>query len=95
MSTTGFGFKLYKVMQGFQQSGVLTTGTRPREAGLLLIGLGTAAIVIGIGISDHMLTVRDLKRIGPIRLRRPSLSMAILMAAFNVALFATLLARAL
>jgi putative membrane protein len=93
MSTTGFGFTLYKVMQGFQQSGVLTTGTTPREAGLLLIGLGTAAIVIGI--SDHVFTVRDLRRIGPIRLRRPSLSMAVLMAAFNVALFATLLARVL
>ena len=93
MSTSSFGFTIYKVMQGFEQSGVLKDGTSPREVGLFLIGLGTAAMVIGI--VDHAFVLRELRQIDTVPRRRPTMTIAVMTAVFNLALFVTVFTKVL
>jgi putative membrane protein len=93
LSTSGFGFTLYKVLQGFQQSGMLPAGNTPRQVGLFMIGVGTVAMVIGL--IDHVLTLRTLRLLKPLGLRRPAMNMAIVMAAASGVLFVTVFIRAL
>ena len=94
LSMSSFGFTLYKVLQGFQQAGtLLPTDKTPRQVGLFLIGLGTAAMVLGI--VDYWLVLRELRLLKHIRMRRPVMTMAILMAVFGVALFVSVVARVL
>lgn len=93
LSTGGFGFTLYKVLQGFQESGLLSAGNTPRQIGLLLIGLGTVAMLIGV--VDYLFVLREIRLLKDIRLRRPVMNMAILMAALGTVLFVTVFAKVL
>ncbi len=48
LSMTSFGFTIYKLLQGFAQGGSqVIQDASPRVIGLLLTGLGTAAMVMG------------------------------------------------
>ena len=93
LSTGGFGFTLYKVLQGFQQSGLLPAGNTPRQVGLSLIGLGTVAMLIGV--IDYLFVLREVRLLKAIRLRRPAMNMAILMAVLGTVLFVTVFAKVL
>ena len=47
-SMIGFGFTLYKILQAIQEAGrELPRETTPRNAGLVLIAMGVAALIIG------------------------------------------------
>jgi len=49
LSLLSFGFTIYKVLEGFQETsgGQLASGQTPRNAGLVLTGLGTLSMLMG------------------------------------------------
>jgi putative membrane protein len=86
LSMISFGFTIYKVLEGLRDSGVheIPLGN-PRTVGLFLIGLGTASIAAGTVEYWHGLG--ELRLYGPIRTRRPSFTIAMIMSATGLALF--------
>jgi putative membrane protein len=62
LSMIGFGFTIYKVLQGMQKEGILLTPRvqGPRNIGLLLIGLGTLSALMGC--FEYWLAARDLHK---------------------------------
>jgi putative membrane protein len=94
LSMNSFGFTIYKVLDGFQQAGLrLPRDQTPRNVGLFLSALGTAAIVMGI--LEYLTTIRTLRQFQAIRLGRPSLAMALLMSVGGVFLFVSITMRLL
>jgi putative membrane protein len=86
LSLDSFGFTIYKVLQGFAESGAaLPSGETPRYVGLFLTGLGTLAMVMGA--VEYVQTLRDLHTLRQIKLRRPAFIMALLMSVMGVLLF--------
>ena len=93
LSLLSFGFTIYKLLQGFQAGGVvLRAEDSPRRVALFLAVLGAAAIR---GTFVFLAVMRDLKRLHPVRLLRPSLVMAIIMGVANLSLFFGILTKAL
>jgi putative membrane protein len=94
LSLSSFGFTIYKILQGFQQAGMLLPKVdTPRNVGLFLIGLGTAAMVMGLVEYWHAL--KELRVLKHIRLRRPVLTMSILMTVMGLVLFVAVISKAL
>ena len=86
LSLLSFGFTIYKVLEGFAQAGrVLPREQTPRNVGLFLTAMGTAAMVMGT--IEYLQTIRELRHLRPVRLLRPSFVMALLMSVAGVALF--------
>jgi len=86
LSLSSFGFTIYKVLQGFAETGVtLPHGQTPRFVGLVLTGFGTLAMVMGA--VEYTQALRDLRRFMDIRLARPVFIMAILMSILSLVLF--------
>jgi putative membrane protein len=79
LSMISFGFTIYKVLEGFQQSGAnMPHDYNPRAVGLFLTGLGTAAIVAGT--IEYWQRLGELRAIHPIKTWRPSFVMALIMS---------------
>ena len=94
LSMISFGFTIYKILQGFQQSaGATGTPPNPRTVGLLLIGLGTMAVVMGT--IEYWQRRRELLVYGPIKLWRPSFAMAVVMSVLGLVLFFGIVSRLL
>ena len=92
LSMNSFGFTIYKVLEGFVNSGAtLPRGDTPREMGLFLTGLGTVAMVMGT--VEYVQTLRDLHSITEVRLRRPAFLMALLMSVMGVVLFFSIVTK--
>jgi putative membrane protein len=86
LSMNSFGFTIYKVLEALQQAGrEFPRDQTPRNVGLFLSALGTAAIVMGT--LEYLGTVRTLRRFQAMRLGRPSLVMALLMSIGGAFLF--------
>lgn len=86
LSMNSFGFTLYKVLQALQQAGrELPRDQTPRNVGLFLSALGTAAMVMGI--VEYLATIETLRPFQVIRPGRPSLVMALLMSVGGVFVF--------
>ena len=86
LSLLSFGFTIYKVLEGFAQAGrVLPREQTPRNVGLFLTAMGTAAMVMGT--IEYWQTIKELRHLRPVRLLRPSFVMALLMSVAGVALF--------
>ncbi len=94
LSMISFGFTIYKVLEGFRGTGIedIPHGN-PRNIGLFLIGLGTACIVMGT--IEYWHGLGELRMYGPIRTRRPSFTIALILSAFGVVLFASIAWRVL
>lgn len=93
LSMYSFGFTIYKLLQGFQaKGGLLPQAETPRNIGLFLIGMGTFAMIMGT--IEYLGTVHELRKLGPVRLTRPSLLMALLMSAMGLVLFFGIVVRA-
>lgn len=93
LSMYSFGFTLYKLLEGFQAKGGLLPQTdTPRNIGLFLIGMGTFAMIMGT--IEYLATVHELRKLGPVRLVRPSFLMALLMCAMGLILFFGIVVRA-
>ena len=94
LSLSSFGFTIYKVLQGFAESGVhLPHNETPRSAGIFLTALGTMAMVMGA--IEYVHTLRDLRTHLDISLARPAFVMAVLMSVTGLFLFFSILAKVL
>jgi putative membrane protein len=94
LSMISFGFTIYKVLQGFQASGVvLLNENLPRNMGLFLIGMGTFAIVFGT--IEYWHTIKELRHLLPVRLARPSFIIAVVMSLLGTLMFFSIITRLL
>ncbi len=92
LSLSSFGFTIYKVLQGLASSGVdLPRRGTPTYVGLFLTGMGTVAIVLGV--VEFAQTLRELRTFTDVRLIRPALVLAILIAGMGLFLFVSIFAR--
>jgi putative membrane protein len=86
LSMLGFGFTIYRVLEGFQEAGrELPNAHTPRNVGLFLTGLGTMAMVMGT--IEYWQVIKEVRHFRVVRLARPSLIMAVLMAVGGLFLF--------
>lgn len=93
-SMSSFGFTIYKVLQGFAQSGVaLPHDHTPRYVGLILTGLGTLAMVMGT--VEYAQALEGLRRLMDLRLARPVFGMALLMSLMGLIFFFGIVTRLL
>lgn len=94
LSMVSFGFTIYKILQGFAESGTaLGAAAQPRVVALFLIGLGNVSIVFGT--LEYWQTARELSRHQLIPIWRPSFTMAVLIVVFSVFLFFAVIFKAL
>ncbi len=93
LSMFSFGFTIYKILQAFQGAGQLPQGYTPRSAGLLLIGLGTFAMVMGT--IEYWGTLREVHHVQSFRIARPALIMALVMSVLGLFLFFGIVVRLL
>ena len=92
LSMISFGFTIYKILQGFQESGgVAAHGYSPRAVGLFLTGLGTVAMVAGT--IEYWQRIGELREITPIKTWRPSLVMALIMSVTGTFVFLSIVFR--
>ena len=93
LSLLSFGFTIYKVLEGFQESGSLGVGTEgtPRQAGLFLTGMGTIAMVMGT--IEYVQTLKLLRQLQKFRLARPPLIMAVMMSVTGLFLFFSIITK--
>jgi putative membrane protein len=94
LSMISFGFTIYKVLEGFQESGsVHPDGLSPKNAGLVLIGLGSLSIISGTIEYWHRLGSmggnQQIKRI------TPAFVMAMVWSALGIAAFFGIINRVL
>ncbi len=82
LSMIGFGFTLYKVLQGF---GDTIRPAAARNGGLFLIGLGTVAVLFGW--LEYWQVAREMRRHHGQALRRFPLLLAALVALLGILLF--------
>jgi putative membrane protein len=86
LSMVSFGFTIYKILQGLQQSGTtLGPAAEPRVVALFLIGVGNLSILMGT--MEYWFRAKELSVHGDIPIWRPSFVMAVLIAVLSVFLF--------
>lgn len=94
LSMISFGFTIYKILQGFEQSGTdLGEAAQPRVVGLFLIGLGTISMVMGT--SEYWHRAKELSAYTSIPIWRPSFIMAVLIMLLSIFLFVAVAFRLL
>jgi putative membrane protein len=94
LSMISFGFTIYKVLQGFQESGSkLPSDHTPRNIGLFLIGLGTISMVMGTIAYWQMFKELCLMQHFP--LWRPSFVIALVMSGLGLFLFVGIVVKVL
>jgi putative membrane protein len=95
LSMISFGFTIYKLLQGFQESGNLI-GQRydPRNAGLFLVGLGT--ISMAMGTLEYFYSMKELGKLQPVKIwHRPTLIMALTISVVGVSTFLSITLKAI
>ncbi len=94
LSMISFGFTIYKLLEGFQHGGGALPHTEtPRNAGLVLVGLGTISMLLGS--IEYWLTLRDLAHTMVVRLWRPAFVIALVMSVTGMLLFFSIILRLL
>ena len=94
LSMISFGFTIYKVLQGFQESGdVIPHGYSPRTVGLFLTGLGTVAMVAGT--VEYFERLKILREYHTVKTWRASLVMAVIMSVVGLLVFVSIIAKLL
>lgn len=92
LSMISFGFTIYKLLEGLRDSGFDSVPFgNPRNVGLFLIGLGTVALCAGLW--DYWNSVAELRSYHPVRTRRPSFVIAVILAATGVVIFVSIAIR--
>jgi len=72
LSLLCFGFTIYSVLKAFEEAGKIPPGANidtPRTVGLILTGMGTLAILMGL--IQYVLWLRELAHHGTFPLTRP------------------------
>lgn len=94
LSMTSFGFTIYKLLQGFEQTaGHLVGDGSPRAIGLFLTGLGTVAMVMGS--VEYWYRLEALRQKHRFRVWQPSFVMALVMSATGLFLFVGIISKLL
>jgi putative membrane protein len=94
LSMISFGFTIYKVLEGFQESGrIHPDGLSPKNAGLVLIGLGSLSIITGT--IEYWQRLSGLGGNQQIKRITPSFVMAMLWSALGIAAFFGIINRVL
>jgi putative membrane protein len=94
LSMISFGFTIYKILQGLQESGdVSAHGYSPRSVGLFLTGLGTMAMVAGT--VEYFERLKLLREYHAVKTWRASLIMAVIMSAAGLFVFVSIVVREL
>jgi len=94
LSMISFGFTIYKILQGFQESGgVAAHGYSPRAVGLFLTGLGTVAMVAGT--IEYYERLKLLREYQAVKTWRASLVMAMIMSGAGLFVFASIIFKQL
>jgi putative membrane protein len=91
LAMLGFGFAIYKFLDGMVLEGILERSQSPRRVALVLCAMGIAAILFGT--VSYWMTLRDISRMEPFRLTRFVLVMALIMSAASLLIFAGILER--
>jgi putative membrane protein len=92
LSMVGFGFTIYKFLQGYAAGGgSLGAAGEPRMVGLFLIGAGTVSIILGL--LEYWQGARDLSAYEDIPVWRPVFVIALVIALFSVSLLGAVLLR--
>ncbi len=91
MSMLSFGFTIYKILQGFQGTGVHLEDQVPRDIGLFLTAMGTFAMVAGT--VEYWISIRELRKVRPVPLARSSFVMALAMSALGLLTFFAITVR--
>lgn len=93
LSMISFGFTIYKVLQGFQESAEHVIGKNydPRTVGLFLVGLGTVSMVLGT--IEFWQSLKDLRRLEEIKIWRPSFIMATIISVAGLTMFVSIITR--
>ncbi|MEJ8826119.1 DUF202 domain-containing protein [Variovorax humicola] len=94
LSMISFGFTIYKILEGFQHEAAHTIKAEmPRNMGLFLTGLGTAAM--GMGTIEYWLRLKQLGQHKPLRVMQPSFVIALIMSAAGLFIFVGITLRVL
>jgi putative membrane protein len=100
LSMISFGFTIYKVLEGLQQSNsdVVSKATQavkasPENVGLFLIGLGTVSMVMGT--IEYWHNLRELRKMQYFRIFRPAFVMALVISITGLATFVSVIAKIL
>ena len=91
LSMISFGFTIYKFLDAMAEHDQLARSNSPRQVGMFLAAMATAAMVLGT--LGYWTTLRDLERVEEFRLGRPVLVMALIMSIAGVALFVGIATR--
>jgi putative membrane protein len=91
LSMLSFGFTIYKFLETAAKAGALARPESPQKVGLFLVGMGTAAMVLGV--IDYWVTVRHVRKTGDFRAGRSVLFMSLLLAVAGVVLFLAIIGR--
>lgn len=94
LSMISFGFTIYKILDGLQQSGgPLVHDYSPRTIGLFLTGLGTASMVAGT--IEYWQRIKMLREYHVIKTWRPTFIMALIMSVTGLFLFLSIITKLL
>lgn len=94
LSMISFGFTIYKVLEGFQESGAgVAHDYSPRTVGLFLTGLGTVAMVAGT--IEYFQRLKLLREYHAVKTWRASLVMAMIMSVTGLFVFLSIIAKLL
>jgi putative membrane protein len=90
LSMISFGFTIYKVLQAAQQI-ENDHNAVPRDAGLLLIGLGVVSMVLGT--VEYGANQRSLHLPIELSLRKPTFAIALVLMVGGAGLFASIITK--
>ena len=86
LSMISFGFTIYKVVQGFQEAGNITAqGIDGHLAGLILSGLGTICIIVGM--VEYCMILKDIRKHHAMTHWRYSLLIAFVVLLIGITIF--------
>jgi putative membrane protein len=92
LSMISFGFTIYKVLDGLEESGIhLAHPHSPRQVGLFLTGMGTVSMVMGT--IEYWRTLVELREYQRFSVWRPTFVIALIMAVSGSFLFLSIIAR--
>jgi len=92
LAMVSFGFTIYKVLQGFAESGIEPRAqSTPEIVGLFLTAAGTAAMIIGL--TEYWGTLKHERRFAVFSFARPALVVAAIIAFFGLTLFLGIAAK--
>jgi putative membrane protein len=91
LSMLSFGFTIYKFLDSIPRAAGEARQSSPQHVGLFLVGMGTAAMVLGT--ISYWTTLHEMRRVDEFRIGRPVLAMAFIMSLAGIGLFAAIATR--